>query len=276
MVEGKLESVKKESREVLSTKSEKIAVIEHELMESKENYEHTVKALMTDINNFETENKRLKRSLEAAKRSSMPDLYGSVTHEVVRRTISQQIEEELNPLAQLQNKALKTALSQVTAEVSVLKRRLMSDQLRELTPLITGYPREGANYSDSEKSLYKQFSRLKSEICHLESSPQMVDLSAGFKGIQEYCQRQVDRSLKKSQLARECSDLRHKISLLAASQHKGALIETGTSSFVDPSYTRDVECRRIGSIHVPSSQESRNITTNVDSDIFRKLLFVTI
>ena len=276
MVEGKLESQKKEYEESLSTKIEKIAVIEHELMESKETHEQTVKSLITDIDNFETDNKRLQRSLEAAKRSSLPDLYGSSTHEAVRRTSSQQFEDELNPLAQQQNKALKTALSSVTAEVSILKRRLMSEQLRELTPLVTGAPRDGANESDSEKSLYQQFSRVKTEICHLESSPQIVDLTSGVKGIQEYCQRQVDRSVKKSQLARECSDLRQKISLLAASQHKGALIETGTSSFVDPSYTRAMECRKIGSIQITSSQETRNITTKVDTDIFRKLLFVTI
>ena len=276
MVEGKLESQKKEYEESLSTKIEKIAVIEHELMESKETHEQTVKSLITDIDNFETDNKRLQRSLEAAKRSSLPDLYGSSTHDVVRRTSSQQFEDELNPLAQQQNKALKTALSSVTAEVSILKRRLMSEQLRELTPLVTGVPRDGANESDSEKSLYQQFSRVKTEICHLESSPQIVDLTSGVKGIQEYCQRQVDRSVKKSQLARECSDLRQKISLLAASQHKGALIETGTSSFVDPSYTRAMECRKIGSIQITSSQETRNITTKVDTDIFRKLLFVTI
>ena len=274
MVESKLEGLKKEHSEVLSTKFEKILVLEHELLESKENYEQTVKALVTDINNFETDNKKLKRSLEAAKRSSMPDLYGAPTHDVVRRTSSQHVEDELNPLTQHQNKVLKTALNKVTAEMCILKRRLMRDQLRELRPLATGYPK--ANESDSEKSLYKQFSRVKSEICHLESSPQVVDLTAGSKGIQEYCQGQVDKSVKKSQLDRECGELRHKISLLAA-QHSGALIQTGTSSFVDPSYTRDMECRKIGSIHVPSSQGiSRNITTNVDSDIFRKLLFVTI
>ncbi|KAI6657982.1 hypothetical protein LOD99_15698 [Oopsacas minuta] len=278
MVESKLDNLKKEYTETLSTKSEKILVIEHELLESKENFEQTIKAMESDLNNYEIENKQLKRSLEANKRSKISDSYGTPLHDVVRRTSSQVVDDESNMLALHQNKVLKTALNHVTAESAVLKRRLMNEQLRDLKPLVTcsAVPQDEENRSDSEKSLYKQFSRVKREICHLEASPQVVDLTSGLKGIQEYCKSQLDKSIKKSQLNRQCNDLKQKISLLAASQHRGALIETGTSSFVDASYAKSMECRKIGAIHVSSSEGiSRNITTKVDADILRKLLFLT-
>ena len=276
MVENKLESLKKEYTETLSTKSEKIIVIEHELMESKDNNEQTIKALESDLSNFETENKQLKRSLEAAKRA---DSFAPPIHEVVRRSSSQHVDDESSVLTLHQNKVLKNALYHATAESYVLKRRLMNEQLRDLKPLVacSVVSQDEANQSDSEKSLYKQFSRVKSEICHLEASPQVVDITGGSKGIQVYCQSQVDKSIKKSQLARECNDLRQKISLLAASQHTGALIETETSSFVDPNYAKSMECRKIGAIRVFSGQGiSRNITTKVDAEIIKKILTLTL
>lgn len=276
MVEGKLESLKKEYTETLNTKSEKILVLEHELLESKENTEQTIKTLESDINNFETENKQLKRSLEAAKRS---DSFGPPIHEVIRRSSSQHVDDESSVLTLHQNKVLKNALYHATAESCVLKSRLMNEQLRDLRPLVacSVVSQDEANQSDSEKSLYKQFSRVKSEICHLEASPQVVDLTGGSKGIQAYCLNQVDTSIKKSQLSRECNDLRQKISLLAASQHSGALIETGTSSFVDPNYAKSMECRKIGAIRVSAGQGiSRNITTKVDAEIIQKILTLTL
>ena len=276
MVESKLEYLKKEYTETLNTKSEKILVIEHELLESKENNEQSIKALEFDLSNYETENKQLKRSLEAAKRS---DSFGAPIHEVVRRSSSQHADDESSVLALHQNKVLKNALYHAIAESYVLKRRLMNEQLRDLKPLVTCavVSQDEVNQSDSEKSLYKQFSRVKSEIYHLEASPQVVNITEGSKGIQAYCQSQVDKSVKKSQLARECNDLRQKISLLAASQHSGALIETRTSSFVDPNYAKSMECRKIGAIHVSGGQGvSRNITTKVDAEIIRKILTLTL
>ena len=279
MLENKFDTLKKESSNTNKKLSESVLVLEHDLLETKENYHQTIKTLESDIHNYEVENRQLQRSVDAAKRSSV-DLYALPSHEGVRRTPSQQmVDEESSLLVLHHNKVLKTALDEVASENTHLKRRIMTEQLRELKPLVVGSnsrAEEESNQSDSEKSLYKQYSRVKSEICHLEASPRVVDLTGGSKGVQEYCRGQVDSAIKRTQLARECEDLKQKIALLAASMHKGALIETEASSFVQPGYAKSLDSRKIGSIHVPSVKGiSRNITTNIDNGILRKLLFVT-
>lgn len=279
-MEKKINTLTTESQQEISYKSDKLLLLQHELLEKTAEFEKITKTLKEDLDQSEQQIVQLNRTIQA-RRSISSEIFSQVQHKQ-KRNVGSVPNGESNALISHQNKVLKSALDQVTNDNNILQQRLLQEQLKLLKPLKISQTlpivekNEENNQSDSEKSLFKQFSRVKREIAMLSVRPQVVDITRGPKGIEEYCKSQVNINIKKNQLARDCRDLEQKIALLAANQYNGALIETESAAFIDPNYSKMLDKQNIGSIQIPSSTgRAQNINANINSGILRKLLYVT-